>query len=190
MPAMNPATQPESEEVWIAQIQAGSPQAFDWLIERYSRDLIKFGQLYVQSREVAEEIVLDVFVNIWKMGQRWQPRGALKPYLYGAVRKQCFAYQRGRRLAMGDPAALESLAGTEATEQTLRYKELRHALAQAVAAFPDRRRQVFALSRYHGMTYAQIAAVLGISIKTVEKHMVLALKNLRDRLAPFLSLIL
>ena len=187
---MTPVSRAESERAWIAQIQAGTPHAFDQLIERYSRDLIKFGQLYVQSREVAEEIVLDVFVNIWKMGSRWQPRGALKPYLYGAVRKECFAYQRQRRLVVGEGPALESLAGAEATEQTLRYKELRHALARTVAAFPDRRRQVFALSRYHGLTYAQIAAVLGISVKTVEKHMGLALKSLRDRLAPFLSLIL
>ena len=185
----NPASQPRADEAWIRQIQAGDPHAFDRLIERHSRDLVKFAQLYVQSREVAEEVVLDVFVGIWRLGRRWELRGALRPYLYGATRKECFAYLRTRRLDLADGRAPERAADGGGADQALRYKELRRALAQTVAAFPERRRQVFSLSRYHGLTYAEIAAVLGISVKTVEKHMALALKTLRERLAPFLSLL-
>ena len=185
----SPATQPRKEEAWVQQIQAGDLRAFDGLIERYSRDLVKFARLYVQSREVAEEIVVDVFVGMWKQGQRWQLRGALRPYLYGATRKGCFAYLRTRRLKLSDGHAWEGATGEGEAEHTLRYKELRRALGQAVAVFPERRRQVFSLSRYHGLTYAEIAAVLGISVKTVEKHMALALKTLRERLAPFLGLL-
>lgn len=174
------------DDVWIARIRTGEPAAFDWLIETYGRDLVAFARLYVQAPEVAEELVMDVFLKVWRLGTDWNPRGALKPYLYGAVRLECFGHLRRRRVRTTD-AALERLAADPQAEADFRHKELRRALHEVVAGFPERRRIVFSLSRYHGMTYAEIAAVLGISVKAVEKHITLALRVLRERLAPFLS---
>ena len=65
-------------------------------------------------------------------------------------------------------------------------EELAAALKEAMGALPERCREVFELSRVQGLRYAEIAAVLGISIKTVEGQMGRALRILRERLAPWL----
>jgi RNA polymerase sigma-70 factor (ECF subfamily) len=65
-------------------------------------------------------------------------------------------------------------------------EEMDAALRRAVADLPERCREVFELSRVHGLRYAEIAQTLGVSVKTVEAQMGKALRQLRDRLAPWL----
>ena len=175
-------------EVWVERIRAGDRQAFNALVETYSRDLIQFARYYVPTLADAEEIVMDVLIALWKRRRTWRLRGALRAYLFGATRLECITWARRRRnqFAALDSAAREQTGGREADER-IRADELRRALWRIVETMPERRRMVFLLSRQHELTYAEIAAVLDISVKTVEKHMTLALKTLRDRLAPLLG---
>lgn len=177
----------EPEDGWKKRIQAGDELAFDRLFEVYYADLVQFARHYVGRTGDAEELVLDVFTNIWTLGPQWQPRGSLRVYLYGAVRNRCSSSLRRRRPERAAPVALLRVATTQDAEEALRLNDLRRVVSRAIAAMPERRKMVFVLSRSHGLTYAEVAALLDISTKTVEKHMTLALKSLRERLAPFLA---
>jgi len=73
-------------------------------------------------------------------------------------------------------------------QHKVELSDLAHAVEQTVAALPERRREIFRMQREQGLTYAQIASLLGISIKTVEVQMGRALKAIRLRTAPFLVL--
>lgn len=70
----------------------------------------------------------------------------------------------------------------------MQYHELADAIAHAVDSLPERARQIFTMHREQGLSYAEIARALGPSVKTVENQMDRALKLLRARLAPFLSI--
>ena len=186
---------PHDEREWAEQIRSGSYSAFEVLFSTYYEELVAFVRSLVHRHDVAEELVQDVFFNIWRQRHQWRPRGSLRAYLYGAARNQSYMYARHRRVERRWQArqALEAAVpeppradAGDAVEQA----EVDAAVRRAIAAMPERRRAVFTLSRQHGLTYAEIAAVLEISVNTVENHMAKALKTLRQHLAPFLSILL
>lgn len=183
----NPESQPEREAAWVERIRQGDEDAFRALFDAYYEPLVVFARLHLPTLEIAEEAVQDVLISIWKRGSDLRLHGALRPYLYGAVRRRCIDYRRRRKKPGRQQLdAATDYAGEDGPEELLREKELRHALQYALEAMPERRRMVFVLSRYQGLTYNEIAAVLGIKKGTVEVQIVRALKFLRERLAPLL----
>jgi len=112
-----------------------------------------------------------------------------RAYLYAAARNQALTILRHERVvdrhvlrqtSPGAPVAMYPSA-----DAAVELDEIACAARRAIAALPERSRLVFQLSREQGMTYAEIATVLGISIKTVEGTMMRALKRLRAGLEGF-----
>lgn len=175
------------ESQWVERIAEGDEKAFESMVLSYGPKLARFIWQFVRSTDVAEELVQQLFCNIWENRKNWKPEKSVKPYLYAAARNQAIGYLRHRRLETiweGD----EEMADTI---QTSPYDELHVAdfsktVQQAIEDLPDRCRIIFRLHREDGLTYAEIAGFLGISIKTVETQMGRALKVLRSRLSDFL----
>ena len=168
----------------------------DWL-ERLFREhyaaLCAFAHGYLASADAAEDLVQDLFVAIWHNPARWREAGdALRPLLYVAARNRALdmlKHQRVRdRHAAGLTLMLEE-STPPAADALLAHQEVQQALERAVAALPDRARDIYRLSRDHGLTSRQIAERLGISVKTVETQMGRSLKRLRLALAGFLSVL-
>lgn len=149
--------------------------------------LVRAAQLLVRSRPVAEEIVQDVMLELWKRRETMEQGSSPQAYLFRATRNRALNHIRHERVeregehyvARREPP--EMLAHSLVVE-----KELAAAVERAVANLPGRCREVFELSRKHGLKYAEIATVLGISIKTVEAQMGKALCRLREELAAWL----
>ena len=178
-----------SDEEWAARIRAGDYAAFERLFRANYDSLVYFVIGYVRRPEVAEEIVQDVFFNIWRSRRRWNPRGALNAYLFGAARNNSLKYLKRQRLVARIKDELSDLTAphTRTPDRDVELRDFNRALRRAVDELPDRRRQVFLLSREQGLTYAQIAAVMDISVNTVENQMVKAIKSLRKALASYLT---
>ncbi len=177
------------EAAWINQVRAGDDAAFERLFKTYFNDLVSFSETYVASPDIAEDVVQDVFLKIWSAGEAWQPKGSLRAYLFAAVRNESFYHlrryrNRSRLLELWKP---NDAAPEHTPETELEHKQLQSAAERAIEAMPERRRHIFTLSRQHGLTYAEIAALLGISVKTVDTQMGRALKAIRDRLGTVLS---
>lgn len=187
-----PSPERKSDEDLVQGIIAGDPQALEALFRRYHRNLVAFAQLYVRNPAVAEELVQDVYFNVWRQRTEWNPRGSLRAYLYGAVRNHAANRVREKRVRAkwreeAGPGTVHGAATSRGPDADLQFREMIGAIERVLDEMPPRQRVVFTLSRHQGLSYAEIAAVLNISRKTVEAHMGRALALLRTRLAPLLG---
>ena len=167
----------------LEHIRAGDRAAFKALFQAHYGALCRYALRYVDSVEIAEDLVQDVFFDLWKRRAACRPEHSLKAFLYGAVRNQTLNHLRRVRRQASEPDALGDLLSREDPEETMHVEELRRVAERAVSELPPRCRDVFVLSREHELSYAEIGAALGISVKTVETHMGRALQHLRDRLS-------
>jgi RNA polymerase sigma-70 factor (ECF subfamily) len=144
---------------------------------------------YVHSMDAAEEIVQEMFLKVWDIVRDGDARTITRSYLYAAARNHAVSVLRHERVVQAHEETSAVQAASEPTRPTIEdhliADELTRAVRDAVDRMPERRRQVFRLSRERGLTYAEIAHVLGISPKTVELHMTAAFKSLRASLRGF-----
>ena len=172
---------PESMEA----IRAGDSSAFETLFRAYYAPLCSFAYRYLGARDLAEEIVQEVFLCIWERRESWNVRTSVRSYLLTAVRNAALSYLRHERVVRRREAEVRDFHEVVAASPEVRALEAETVVAvrQAIGRLPDRCRLVFTLHREQGLTYAEVAEVLGISPRTVEVHIGRALKSLRKGLA-------
>jgi RNA polymerase sigma-70 factor (family 1) len=177
--------------VIFKEIHAGEQIAFNDLFSAYYDRLLAFAFQYVKQTEVAEEITSELFLKIWL--KREQMAEILNPevYLYVSVKNAALNYLRGMKK---HPVMVEDIHHEEACllpadhqGLDLEKKELINLLDQAVAALPEQRRMIFKLMKEDGLKCKEVAAILGISTRTVESQVYKAVKTLADQLAPYLG---
>jgi RNA polymerase sigma-70 factor (ECF subfamily) len=174
----------------VARIQEGDEVAFEALFRAHYEALCQFVEGQVGSAEVAEDIVQNIFLNLWRRRQDWEVRTTVRAYLFGAARNESIKHRKHRqvRRRWKQEEREKETAEKPGPDDRLKHQELRRTLQKWVDELPERRRQVYLLSRRHGLTYKEIARVMEISPKTVDNQMVEALKFLRKHLGSFLSL--
>ncbi len=175
---------------WVDRVRVGDVQAFEAMFRAYKNDLGAFVASYLRSREGAEEVIQELFLHLWQQRHVWDLAAPLNIYLFRAARNRAISWLRHERV---EAEFRERVArgGADAfaprqpppSDEAARVEELEDAIEQAVRTLPDRCREVFRLNRYHHLSYAEVAAVMGISVKTVEVQMGRALATLLVRLA-------
>lgn len=177
----------------VAAIRAGDPSAFDALVVAHYEPLLRLAFSYLGSRESAEEVVQDVFLRIWEQRAHWSPNGALRPYLFSAVRNGAFSQLRHRRLEhqLAENAAsgndvLAFAPTRENADDQQQTAELNAAIQAAIETLPPRTKEAFVLSRQQHLSHDEIARVMGTSVKTIQEQIGRALKALRIQLADWL----
>ncbi|SMO62765.1 RNA polymerase sigma-70 factor [Fodinibius sediminis] len=181
----------DKEERWILEIQKGDKEAFERLFTTYYFDLTRFVWRYVKSNAIAEELVQEVFANIWQDRAQWHPTSSLKLYLYQSVKNQALDYLRHQEVRKKyDPKWMAAKDNpTLDYRDPRRKKQVQEAIRREIEALPPRSKMTYKLHRYDGLTYSEIAEVMDVSVKTVESQMTRTLKRLRKRLShllPFL----
>ena len=141
----------------------------------------------MQSRAVAEEIVQDVLLELWRRREALVSSSSPQAYLFQSTRNRSLNHVRHERVVkQGEPFARRPETTEPTAHAHMVEDEMQAAVRQAVAGLPERCREVFELSRVHGLKYTEIAETLEISVKTVEAQMGKALRILRDVLAPWI----
>jgi RNA polymerase sigma-70 factor (ECF subfamily) len=175
------------ERALLHRIQSGDEGAYDSAFRAWYPVLVRVAAALLHDTDAAEEVAQDVMVELWRRRHAMDADVSLSGYLLRSVRNRALNHLRHlrvRKQTEGDIQALyESPVGSD---QPIVAKELATAAQQALAELPPRCREVFELSRVHGLKYSQIADALDISQKTVEAQMGKALRILRERLAPWL----
>lgn len=161
-------------------------KSFEQFFRQYYRVLCLYATSLVESQDEAEEIVQHVFVHLWEKRRELEIEQSLKSYLYRAVYNRCMnaIKQRNVRVQYEQQPQEEGYYGHYKHE----INELEKRLSEAIQLLPEQCRRVFQLSRFEHLKYAEIARVLGISVKAVEKHMGKALRILREQLSEFLPM--
>lgn len=156
----------------------------------YFLRLAKYAYKYVRNSAIAQDLTQSVFLKIWELNGSWNPRGTIQSYLYTAVKNQCLNQLKHTKVRDEWESEESSIPKRSRIrmewEHSDRESRLDRAIKQALDTMPDKRREVFLLSRDEGLTYQEIADLLGITKKTVENHMGNALQHLREELGDWI----
>lgn len=181
----------QEEAVLFEKIKEGDEKAFERLFHRYYSHLCLFAGQYVQNQAETEEIVQDVFVNLWGKKGKISITTSVKNYLFRSVKNSCLNYIKHNQIKnQYAEKVLSEASHDEQEDASLIESGLLLKIEECINSLPEKRREVFRLSREEGLKYREIAEKLNISVKTVETHMGLAIKTLRDKLKQFSSFIL
>jgi len=175
-------------QVLLDRIQFHSDQkAFKQFYQNFFFKLYQFSYFYVSSKESAEELVNDVMLGLWKKRSTLNTISNIEVYLYVAVKNASFNYLRSQKrlvpLSMDDLNVDHFYFATN-PELTLINSELRMQLHEAIDQLPPRCKIIFKLIKEDGLSYKDVASILGISPKTVDSQLCLALKKLASLLQP------
>jgi RNA polymerase sigma-70 factor, ECF subfamily len=171
-----------------ARVQAGDADAFELLFRSQYAALCAVATRYVRERALAEELVQDVFAELWAKRATWQIRTSVRAYLFAAVRHRALnqrrhaAVERDWEEQEAAPDVRELHAPPVPIDEALEAEELRARLHAAIESLPDRCRLVMHLRWREQLSYAEIAEAMGISTKGVEVQLARGLRALRERL--------
>lgn len=190
---VDPAPSEPGDAELLAAIRAGDHAAFATVFARHASHLRAVAYGVVKAREVAAELVHDVYLGIWSARERLDVRGDLRGYLARAARNRALDWvareARHRRWLesahAADPApasAEDDDAGHGDSDEADRHHDLRVAMAAALAEMPPRQREVCRLRWQEGLGPTAIGARLGVGVKTVETHVRRGLLALRARM--------
>lgn len=150
--------------------------------------LLAFGARYSGDLARAEELVQDLFFDLWQRREVWTVTGSVSAYLYAALRNRTLNLRRRDALELewAEHEAHEPVralhAAPQAADQALVSNDLVQALAAAISRLPSRCALIMQMRWHGGLSYAEIAATLGISSKGVENQLSRGLKALREEL--------
>jgi RNA polymerase sigma-70 factor (ECF subfamily) len=182
----------------------GQEEAYIYLFKEYFAELCAYAQRYVGRKEVAEEIVSEVFFLIWERRRTLHIRSSLRSYLFQSVYHNSISYLRELKKketlldylerSFSEDAAFFFISEEESEQSLLLLEDLAEKIEKAISQLPPQQQKVFRLKRFEGKKNKEIAELLEVSVKTVELHLSRATLNLREKLngllPPFLLFIL
>lgn len=168
----------------ILALQQGDIFAFNALFRKYSQKIFNFALKHLEQEEDVEDLVQDVFITIWNRRQEIDEKQSFNGYLFAitlnAIRKHFRKKVKNRRLV--EKWLEDTKAYSDITDFTVEYKNLKERADIIINELPPKRKTVFLLSREQGLRTDEIAEKMEITKKTVENHLNLALRYLREKL--------
>lgn len=171
----------------LEQIAKGDQEAYRCLFDKYFADLCNFLLIYLRDKSFAEEVALDIFAVVWERREQLQVHTNIRAYLFAAGKNKAISiFRRSKQhllssLNVEDQATISDLG----SDQYLENKELRELINRAVASLPEQSRKIYQLAWEENLSHKEIAKKLDLSPKTVENHVGIALRKLREQLRPY-----
>lgn len=166
----------------LLDLKAGKTDAFEKLYFEYSPRLYSFIRSVVRSKYDAQDILQATFLKIWEKKETIDLDKNFESYIYTVARNFCISHLRSKLYTQLIP--LESCeCGHEEVMQNVLEKDSLTYIEGVIDLLPERRKEIFILSRVSNMTYRQIADYLGISENTVDTQMRRALSFLKEHLS-------
>ncbi len=166
----------------IRRMKHDDKEAFNLLFYMYAEKIFKFSLTFFNNETEAEEVVQEVFLKIWLKRNTISNPATFSAFIYTIAKNLIFNNLKKNVYRKKYENYLYSKIDKSHndTENEILHEETKRRIAKAIDALPKQRRKVFMLSRMEGLKNKEIAEKLTISLKTVETHMSLSLKYLRE----------
>jgi len=181
-PTITSTSTKEVETDIIARLAASEHDAMEYLFDNYYNSLCNHALRFVKDASVAEDVVQEVMLTIWKKRAQIKIESSLKAYLFRSVTNRSLNHLRDRRNRV-EEIEDKYMDVSADVEEKIYYNETEQIIMEHVNRLSPRCRQIFIMNRLDQMKYKEIAAELEISVKTVEHHIAKGLHILRESLA-------
>jgi RNA polymerase sigma factor (sigma-70 family) len=178
-----------ADEALLQRVGAGDERAFRELFARYAAVAHALAFRLVRQAQVAEEIVQEAFLAVWRTPERYDPaRGSVRSWLMGTVHHRAVdavRREQAQRRRADQAAALVPRVAEDPTDEVLSALDLpreRRLVQEALAGLPDEQRDVIHRMYFDGMSQSQIAERTGLPLGTVKSRTLLAMRRLRTNL--------
>ena len=177
-----------TDEDLVAAVRAGEATAFDQLMLRWDRKIRGAAYRVLGSDDEAREVTQEAFLRAFRHLQSFKEEARFSSWLYQIALNLCrdrLRRRRGREFVSLDEVAETAPAGLRSEPSALELveaKDLSRVIAVAVEALSEEQREVVVLKEYQGLTFPEIAEVLGVPVSTVKTRLYRALSQLRVRL--------
>lgn len=188
--------QNNSDEEICTKLRDGDKVIFSQLFQQFYSSLCNYANGFVFNEEIAKEVVLDIFLNIWEKRESLNIINSLKAYLYRAVHNQCLNYiKKSHNIRVlqvysnEDERVKDSLLNKEIPPDVydkLFTEEVKIQLEKVMKDLPDQSRKIFYLCRFENLSYKEIARELKVSLSTVKTHMARATLKLSAEIRKFI----
>lgn len=182
----------EENKLLVRSFINGDEKAFESLFGQYHRRLYGFLYSLLKSKEDAEEIVQDTFVKIWENRHRFREEYTFDAFLFKIAKNSFLNYNRKKlnTKVFQEQYRLAFELTQNTTEDYLIFKETREIVDAIINEMPPKRREIFILQKVDGLSRKEIAEKLGISVITVDSHLMKANTELRENLKKYSLLLL
>lgn len=172
------------DERLVRALQHGDIFAFNELFHKYSQKIYNFSIKHIKREVDVKDIIQEIFIIIWNKRKEIDATQSFNAYLFtitlNAIRKYFRSKNTKNKMVHKWLEEIESYSNI--TEQTIAYNEIAKMADELIEKLPPKRRMVFILSRKDGLNNEEISRILNIKRKTVENHLNLALRYLRENL--------
>jgi len=175
----------DDDNAELAQkIKNGDKAAFEAFYRKHSAPLTSFLRSKGLDQQEAEDLLQQAFLIIWEKREEIDPGRSLRSFLFTTAYRRMLNVFRDKKDTVSDYAYVLESDNQNPAEATETREAIQH-LHKALKEMPGKRRDVFELCYLQEFTYKEAAEALGITRKTVENHMALALRDLREALKNF-----
>lgn len=175
------------EEVILNRLKQDDGRALELIYRHYWEQLFNHAYNRLQDEDETKELIQDLFVDLWQKRKEVAIRTSLTAYLHAALRFKILNHIKAAIVRERYRSSIDhnKFNPRSDVEDTFNYAELHSALHTALQLLPPQPRRVYELRHNEGLSYAEIADSLRISVSTVEKHMIKALRYIRKHLRQY-----
>ncbi|MCX6169588.1 MAG: RNA polymerase sigma-70 factor [Ignavibacteriales bacterium] len=179
-----------SDNELLIQLKNVNAHALKILFDRYYPGLFYFAIQLLKNHQLAEEVVMDVFLNLWTKKATIEINTSLKAYLYTSVRNQSLNYIKRNRAKFEHVDYIDgvNISSDFSADQPIHTEDLIKEINALLKKLPRKRELIFRMNRFDGLTYKEIAETLSISVNTVQNQMVKAAKYISGKYPGFKKL--
>lgn len=181
-----------SDQELLTLLAQDDQEAFNMLFARHWENLYRSAFYVLRDPEASRDILQDVFIRLWENRQTSQIQ-LLQAYLRVAVKYRVANYIHSGKIRDGfynQLAQFASFASSPSAEELSEIKELNTIIQHTIAILPDKCRQIYLMKKEEQLSNQEIADKLGISVKTVENQMTIALRRIRSSIDRYLVMLL
>lgn len=171
----------KSPSEYLNKIKKGDETAFAYLVNTYSKDLFFYAQCFVRTKELAEEVVSDVFLDVWRNRFKIDEIHNLKVWLLTLTHNKSISYLRKEEnnnttISWNEIDDFQIMGDLQTPDEAIISREEMTEINRVIRTLPPKCKMVFVLAKIERLPYKEIAEMLNISVKTINVHIARALE--------------